>query len=259
MPPPAAGHLVETHFAIETADPYRWMEDPAREADMVAWVRAMSASSTAQLRALPDHAAFASLLAESTRAGTRYSDVTSAAGLLFYRRLTPVDRVPSLVVREGSTERVLVDPTAGSAEVAAINNYVVSPNGDLVAVHIAKGGGEVGEVRFVEVASGRQLGSPLGPIWGEFAVSWIAPDLVSYTRMTKSGPGTDPMQDMQSWLVKPGEAGPGRALLGRNVVGSPAYVAQEFPSLLRTPTSALALATGTGARADLRLLIAPRR
>ena len=256
VPPPATVAVVETHFGIETADPYRWMEDPAREAEMVAWVRAMSAASTAQLQTLPDHAAFASLLAESTRAGTRYSDVTSAAGRLFYRRLTPGDRVPSLVVREGATERVLVDPTAGTSEVAAINNYAVSPDGDVVAVHIAKGGGEVGEVRFIEVASGRQRGSPLGPIWGEFAVSWIAPDLVSYTRITASGPGTDLMQDMQTWLVKPGEAAPGRAVLGRNVVGSPNYVAQEFPILLRTPTSALALAMGTGARSDLRLLIA---
>lgn len=256
VPPPAAVAMVETHFGIESADPYRWMEDPAREAEMVAWVRAMSAASTSQLLALPDRAAFAGLLEESTRAGTRYSDVTSAAGRLFYRRLAPGDRVPSLIVRDGMTERVLVDPTAGSAEVAAINNYAVSPAGDEVAVHIAKGGGEVGEVRFIDVASGRQRGSPLGPIWGEFAVSWIAPDLVSYTRITASGPGTDPMQDMQTWLVKPGEAGPGRAVLGRNVVGSPAYAGQEFPILLRTPTSALALAMGTGARTDLRLLIA---
>jgi prolyl oligopeptidase len=256
VPRPATVAVVETQFGIESADPYRWMEDPAREAEMVAWVRAMSAASTAQLQLLPDRAAFASLLAESTRAGTRYSDVTSAAGRLFYRRLTPADRVPSLVVRDGTTERVLVDPTEGKAEVAAINNYTVSPDGDLVAVHIAKGGGEVGEVRFIDVASGRQRGSPLGPIWGEFAISWIAPDLVSYTRIMASGPGSDPMQDMQTWLVKPGEAGPGRAVLGRSVAGSPAYVAQEFPILLRTPTSPLALAMGTGARSDVRLLIA---
>jgi len=256
VPPPATVAVVESHFGIASTDPYRWMEDPAREAEMVAWVRAMSAASTAQLQALPDRAAFASLLEESSRAGIRYSDVTSAAGRLFYRRLTPGDRVPSLVVLEGTTERVLVDPTAGTTEVAAINNYTVSPDGDVVAVHVAKGGGEVGEVRFIEVASGSQRGIPLGPIWGEFAVSWIAPDLISYTRITASGPGTDLMQDMQTWLVKPGEAGPGRAVLGRNVAGSPAYVAQEFPILLKTPTSALALALGAGARADVRLLVA---
>ena len=256
VPAPATVAVSETRFGIESADPYRWMEEPAREAEMVAWVRAMSAASTAQLQALPDRAAFAGLLAESTRAGTRYSDVSSSAGRLFYRRLTPADRVPSLVVREGSSERVLVDPTAGTAEVAAISNYTISPDGAVVAVHIAKGGGEVGEIRFIDVASGKQRGSPLGPIWGEFAVSWIAPDLVSYTRITASGPGSDLMQNMQSWLVKPGDPGPGRVVLGRNVAGSPDFVAQEFPILLRTPTSALALAMGTGARADLRLLVA---
>jgi prolyl oligopeptidase len=256
VPPPATVVVTETHFGIESADPYRWMEDPACEAEMAAWVRAISAASTAQLQRLPDRAAFASLLEESTRAGIRYSDVSSAAGRLFYRRLAPGDRVPSLVVREGTGERVLVDPTAGTAEVVAINNYAVSPDGAVVAVHIAKGGGEVGEVRFIEVTSGRQRGSPLGPIWGEFAVSWIAADLVSYTRITAASPGSDLMQDMQAWLVKPGEIGPGRVVLGRDVVGSPPYVAQEFPILSRTPTSALAVALGIGARADARVLIA---
>jgi prolyl oligopeptidase len=188
----------------------------------------MSADSTAQLRALPGRAEFARLLEESTRAGTRYSDVTSAAGRLFYRRLTPGDRVPSLVVRDGAPERVLVDPTAGSTEVAAISNYTVSPDGSLVAVHVAKGGGEVGEMRFIDVATGRQRGSALGPIWGEFAVSWIGPDLVSYTRITASGPGADLMQDMQTLLVTPGEAGPGRPVLGRGVAGSPAMWRRSF-------------------------------
>lgn len=256
VPPPATVAVVETRFGIASVDPFRWMEDPARQAEMVAWVKAMSASSTKQLPSLPDRTTFAALLAESTRAGTRYSDVTSQGGRLFYRRLTSNDRVPSLIVRDGSAERVLVDPVAGSAEVAAINNYSVSPDGALVAVHIAKGGGEVGEVRFVEVASGRQRGSTLGPIWGEFAVSWIAPDLVSYTRITANGPGADPMQDMQSWLVKPGEGGPGRAVLGRDVAGSPPFASSEFPILVRSRTSALVLAQGTGARADSRFMVA---
>ena len=110
VPPPATVEVVEARFGIESADPYRWMEDPAREAEMVAWVRAMSAASMAQVRALPDRAAFADLLDESTRAGTRFSDVSSVGGRLFYRRLTPSDRVPSLVVRDGAAERVLLDP-----------------------------------------------------------------------------------------------------------------------------------------------------
>jgi prolyl oligopeptidase len=256
VPLPATVAMVETRFGIDSADPYRWMEEPAREAEMVAWVRSMSAASTAQLLVLPERATFAGLLAESTRAGTRYSDVTSDRGRLFYRRLAPGDRVPSLVVREGVTERVLVDPTAGSAEVAAISNYTISPDGAVVAVHIAKGGGEVGEIRFIEVASGRQRGSALGPIWGEFAASWIASDLVSYTQITASGPGADLMKDMKTWLVRPGDAGPGRAVLGRGVAGSPDYASQEFPILLRPRTSALVLALGTGARVDARVLAA---
>ncbi len=254
--PPATVAVSETHFGIASDDPYRWMEEPAREKEMVAWVRAMSDASTPQLRALRERANFARLLGESTRAGTRYSDVTSASGKLFYRRLTPADRVPSLVVRDGSGERVLVDPTVGNEGVAAINNYTVSPDGDVVAVHTAKGGGEVGETRFIDVASGRPQGDPLAPIWGEFAVTWIAPDVVGYTRITATGPGADTMQGMQAMLVKPGAAGPGRPVLGRGVAGSPVYETQEFPILWRPRTSAIVFGMGGGARSDTRMSVA---
>jgi prolyl oligopeptidase len=255
VPPPIVAYQ-ETRFGIGASDPYRWMEEPAREQEMVAWVRAMSDASTAQLRGLPERAAFARLLEESTRAGTTYSDLNSANGKLFYRRQLPGDRVPSLVVRDGSSERVLLDPAAGTTEVVAIGNYTVSPDGATVAVHVAKGGGEVGETRFIDVATGRQQGNALSPIWGEFRVHWIAPDLVGYTRITVSSPGADSMKDMQAFVVKPGEAGPGRVALGRDVAGSPTYAAQEFPLFFKPKTSGLVFGLGVGARADQRIFVA---
>jgi hypothetical protein len=51
VPPPAMVDVMDSRFFIDSADPFRWMEEPARETEMVAWVRAMSAASTAQLRA----------------------------------------------------------------------------------------------------------------------------------------------------------------------------------------------------------------
>ena len=91
----------ETRYGIALSDPYRWMEQDARSADMVAWIKSASDHTTAELGALPERAAFAATLEKSTRAGVRYSDVQSAGATLFYRRLDPADRVPKLVVRQG--------------------------------------------------------------------------------------------------------------------------------------------------------------
>ncbi|AGY59165.1 prolyl oligopeptidase [Gloeobacter kilaueensis JS1] len=245
----------ETVFRIHISDPYRWMEDPARQQEMVAWVRSQSDAATTALAALPERASFAALLEKSTRAGVRYSDVTSDGGRLFYRRLEPGDRVPKLVVREGGRERVLLDPTAGTNEVAAISSYSLSPDGQTVAVHVAKGGAEVGEVHFLDVATGAPKGVPLGPIWGEFTVAWLGPDTIAYTRITGTDKSADPLQNMRAAILKPGAAGPGTFVLGSRVTGSPPFAAQEFPLILQPVTSDLVLGLGTGARADFRLFV----
>lgn len=61
VPPPATVAVVETHFGIESTDPYRWMETRHTRPRWSPWVRAIIAASTTQLQALPDRATFASL------------------------------------------------------------------------------------------------------------------------------------------------------------------------------------------------------
>ncbi len=252
---PAAEPFSETRYGLAISDPYRWMEQDARAADLTAWLRAASDHSVAEFAALPERAGFAATLEKTTRAGVRYSDVQSAGGALFYRRLDPNDRVPKLVVRRGGVERVLLDPAAGTTEVAAISNYSVSPDGRTVAVHVSRGGAETGEARFLDVASGRQRGQVLGPIWGEFAVSWLGNRQVTYTRLAHDGHDADPMQNMQALVTTVGQAG-GRVILGNSQSHGPAFDAQEFPLIGATPQSRWVLGFGTGARADSRVLVA---
>jgi prolyl oligopeptidase len=145
--PPAPEAFSETRFGQTLSDPYRWFERDARAADLASWVKAASSHTVAELGALPERAQFARVLEQTTRAGVRYSDLQSAGAFLFYQRLEPADRVPTLVVRHEGVERVLLDPTAGTSEVAAIGNYSLSRDGRTVAVHVARGGAETGEIR----------------------------------------------------------------------------------------------------------------
>jgi prolyl oligopeptidase len=257
IPPAPTTPFHETVFGTSIDDPYRWMEDPAKDAELVTWIKAASVVSTAQLNALPERPQLAETLDRAMRAGVRYSDLQSVGALLFFREQKPADRVPKLVVREAGHDRVLFDPEAGQAGVSAISNYSVSPDGMTVAVHVAKGGGEVGEMHFVDVSTGKESGVPLGPIWGEMQVAWLSSSVIAYTRMAETSKG-DPTQGMRTAVLTAGAAGPGTFVLGPGVEHSPHIDAVEFPFIGTSIVSDVVIGLGVGARADARVFVAEK-
>jgi prolyl oligopeptidase len=249
----------ETVFGLEISDPYRWMEDPANAEEMRAWVLASSAHARAQIASLPGREALRAMLDETTRAGVSYSDVQQAGGRTFARRLDTDAALPKLVVREADgAERVLLDPAHASdgAPPTAINNYTPSPSGELVAVHRAPGGAEVGAIRFMRVDDGSWLPDVIEPVWGEFGASWIDEREVIYTRMSEN-PADDTSQNHSArirTLGRPGDADP--ILLGPGTRFAPRIEPVEFPIAMKVPRSAWAIGFATGARADSRVFVA---
>ncbi len=258
IPPAPTTPFHETVFGTSIDDPYRWMEDPAKNAELVAWIKAASASSVAQLNALPLRPKFAATLDQAMRAGVRYSDVQSAGALIFFREQKPADRVPKLMVREAGRDRVLFDPEAGQTGVSAIGNYAVSPNGKIVAVHVSQGGAEVGAMHFIDVATGKEQGSALGPIWGEMPVTWLTATQIAYTRTTED-PKADPTQGMRAAVMPAGAAGQGQFILGPGVTPGPVIAPVEFPIVAKSPVSDLVVGMGVGARADARIFVATEK
>jgi prolyl oligopeptidase len=255
--PPPAIPFHETVFGVAVDDPYRWMEDPAKLPAMTDWAVKSTNATVAELALLPERAAFAALSDRALRAGVQRRRATLAGARLFFMQMDPADRVAKLMVREGGRDRVLLDPIAGQTGIAAIGNYSVAPDGKTVAVQVAPGGGEVGSVRFLDVASGAQKGAAIGPVWGEFPVAWLPQGKVAYTRMADPAAGADPIQNMHLALIAPGDAGPGRFVLGPGVAGAPPFDPVEFPLLETAPTSSYAMGLGDGARPDDRVLVSP--
>ncbi|MFL6696280.1 MAG: prolyl oligopeptidase family serine peptidase [Vitreoscilla sp.] len=248
----------ETRYGIALSDPYRWMEQDSRVAEMTTWIKSASDHTVAELATLPPRAQFAATLEKTTRAGVRYSDVQSAGAALFYRRLDPADRVPKLVVRQGGVERILFDPAAGKTQVSAIGNYSLSPDGRTVAVQVSEGGAEAGETRFLDVATGKQVGQALGPIWGEIPVGWLSNQRVTYSRMAEATPGVDPIKNMQVLVTTVGQPG-GTIVLGTAAKQGPAFEPEEFPFISTSTLSHWVIGLGLGARSDARVMVARDR
>jgi prolyl oligopeptidase len=244
----------EAKFGQNVADPYRWMEDAARADEMGAFVRGMSDATKAQLATLPKRADYVKALSEATRAGTRYVDARVANGVLLFRRLDPSDQVYKLVVRDKAGERVLYDPAAGGAN-AAMGAWSLSPDGKLVALHISEKGSEVGSVRFLEVATGREVHERLTPVWGEMEVGWLTPTRIAFTLMDAESP--DPSQNSKAY-VRDLKGGPVTEVLGPGVPGTPAVAVTEFSVIDDEGQGQWVLGGAVNARADQRLFVAKR-
>lgn len=255
---PATALVHETVFGHVIDDPYRWMEDPARLTDVQAFIRTASAHTVPQLAALPGRAALRDRIAAGMNAGVRYGDVRQGGSALFYRRTDPGAQLAKLIVRGADgRERILYDPEATNPRGGAIGTYSVSPDGSTVAIQTSGGGGEVGPIRFYDIATGREYPDRLEPVWGEFDAQWLDNQTVAYTRITATG-GADQMQNMRVFLHRLGERDDRSALLGAGVDGSPAFAPQEFPLVGAVETSDWVRGGGVGARADSRLFVARR-
>jgi prolyl oligopeptidase len=253
---PKAEPLTETVHGITISDPYRWMESPAHHDEMVAWVKASSAQTTDTLARLPARAALLKALEDASRSSTVYSSVRSAGGRIFFLERAPDHDIAVLKVRENGQDRLLLDPMAGASAGThrTINNSSISPDGKLVAVHMAEGGGEVGSIRIYDVATGKPLEDVLTPIWGEFSANWIDDKTLTYTRMKNASGGEEAMENMTVFLHRLGTpTSSDTPVLGSKVGAGFPMKPVEFPLIQIRPTSRYAIALAGGARADVRL------
>ena len=133
------------------------------------------------------------------------SGVRRIGNKYFYFKLAPGQNDNKLYLREGlsGAEKLLVDPEKLSTEGKrySISDYNVSKDGKYVSYVIAAGGSELGELRVIEVATGRDTGeridrARLG------AGSWL-PDGRGflYNRLQKLGANTPATEQFQKSRV----------------------------------------------------------
>lgn len=154
------GDVVDDHFGVAVADPYRWLEqEAASDAGVADWVAAQNKVTDAYLATLPGREVFRERLTELYSA-----DFVSApfkrGDLYFYIRQAGLVNQPSLVVRDGvdGPERVLIDPNTWSEDGAtALAEWSPSQDGALVAYAVQDGGTDWRTINVLDVATGKVL------------------------------------------------------------------------------------------------------
>ena len=154
------GDVVEDHFGIPVADPYRWLETEAASDPTVAdWVAAQNAVTDAYLATLPGRAMFRARLA-ALYAADLVLPPHKRGTLYFYTRMSGLQSQPRLLVREGvdGPERVLIDPNTWSADGAtALAEWSPSADGAYVAYAVQDGGTDWRTINVLDVATGEVL------------------------------------------------------------------------------------------------------
>lgn len=160
------GKAVDVIGGVAVADPYRGLENAAGPA-VRAWSDAENARTRAFLDALPGRAGVAARLAALTQGGSpSFYAVKPGGTRLFALYRDPARQQPALVTLaddlDPASRRIVVDPnaidTAGHVE---IDWFVPSPDGSKVAVSLSRGGSEDGTLHVYDVASGREVDTPI--------------------------------------------------------------------------------------------------
>jgi prolyl oligopeptidase len=162
-PPTRVEPVADSYHGVTVPDPYRWLENDSDPA-VRAWTAQQSARTRAYLDGLPLRANLHARLEKYIRESSpRYYGLRAGGGGMFAMYFDPARQQPTLRLLgpelDPSQARTVLDPNVLDPSAStAIDWYVPSPDGRLVAVSLSKGGSEDGSLHLFEVASGRQVG-----------------------------------------------------------------------------------------------------
>jgi prolyl oligopeptidase len=158
--------VTDTYHGVEVTDDYRWLEDGSSERTR-AWTAAQDTRARAYLEAIPQREPIRRRFAEIlTAESTDYLQLQGRGSRFFALKKQPPRQQPFLVVLDRlddtSGERVLLDPDAlDPSGSTAIDWFVPSPDGSLVAVSLSEKGTEDGTLHLYVAETGRPVDVPI--------------------------------------------------------------------------------------------------
>jgi prolyl oligopeptidase len=186
----------DNYFGTTIEDDYRWLED-LKSPEVKAWAEKQDQRTEKFLAALPGRTAIAEEVKKLISVQPiSYGNVQLVAGKIFALKFDPKKQQQSLVVLDAAdrpeSERAICDPNVlDSAGTTAIDWFVPSPDGKLVAVSLSKSGSEDGDLYFFAVADGKQTDEVLKHVQFPTAggsAAWTRDGTgIFYTRFPREG------------------------------------------------------------------------
>ena len=203
------------YHGITVVDPYQWLEDPAAPA-----VREWTARQNDRTRSYFEQLHYRSGLAQQFQqiageVSASFSGLEWRKGRIFALRFKPPAQQPVLVrlssLQPPTLWRPVFDPNSYNTNgTTAIDWFVPSLDGRLVAVSLSEGGSEQGTLHFFDAQSGKELGDIIPRVQfptGGGSAAWLPDNSgILYTRYPHEGerPEADLNFYQQVWLHRLG-------------------------------------------------------
>ena len=199
-PPTEKKPVSDEYHGVKVVDDYRWLE--VRGAPAVqAWTDAQNRHARAYLDALPDRAGIAARLTALYAKDTpSHSGLVSRPGRIFALKFQPPKQQRLLVTLASAfdlaSEKVVLDPNELEPKgQVAMDWFVPSPDGKLLAVCLSEHGSEEGTLHFYRTETGERLPDRIARVQyptGGGSAAWT-PDgqAVFYTRYPRAGERPD--------------------------------------------------------------------
>lgn len=165
-PPTPADSTTDTVQGVSIADPYRWLENWS-DPKVQAWSAAQNTRTRAYLDALPSEKPVQEQLTKLISATSpAFFVLTPRGSVVFAVYSDPKVQQPLLVTlnaaADPASKKAVVDPNAlDPSGHIAIDWFVPSGDGTKVAVSLSKNGSEDGTLHIFDVATGKEIETPI--------------------------------------------------------------------------------------------------
>ncbi|MCD9853178.1 prolyl oligopeptidase family serine peptidase [Epilithonimonas sp. JDS] len=163
--------VTDTYFGVKVEDPYRWLED-IKNPKVLDWFKAQENFTNSELSKIPGQKKIFQELTDLDKIITvKYSPVTAEGGKYFYRKRLPEESVYKLYYRQGKDgkEILLFDPKNYIAGKVMDFSVSISDDGSKIAFNLSEVGSELGDVKIMDVATGKFLSDVIKHSVGNFA------------------------------------------------------------------------------------------
>ena len=188
--------MIDEYHGVKVEDAHRWLEEGGDPA-VKAWTDAQNLTTRAHLDALTDRGEVEARLKDLfSKVAASYGGLVSCGGRIFALKFQPPKEQHMLVVLSSpddlASEKVVLDPNEIEPRgYVAMDWFVPSPDGKLIAVSLSEYGSEEGTLHFYETETGRLLPDSIPRVQcptGGGSAAWT-PDgkAIYYTRYPRSG------------------------------------------------------------------------
>jgi len=161
-PPTKINNVADSYGDVKVTDPYRWLENAA-DPKVHAWSLAQDARTRKYFDKLSyRNAMFDRLMKQISASSSSFYDLQAVGDKVFAYYNLPPKQQPMIALLDNTADpanvKVVVDPNAINKQgTTAIDWFVPSPKGNLVAASMSDNGSEDGSLHIFDVATGKEV------------------------------------------------------------------------------------------------------